>query len=292
MIAQILSAVGPVIITSGLGYGWVRLGRRIDSAVVTPLVSTVGTPTLVFSILVGTHLPPEALLAVGGATVAAVIGFLLVGAIILRLAGLSIKTYLPALAFPNTGNLGLPLALYAFGQEGLGYAVVFFSVTCIVNFTIGQAVAAGRTNWAAALKNPVAVSSMLGIAAAFVGVTLPEWVMNTLSLIAGMTIPLMLLMLGASLAQIRVAALPRSFAVSMIRIVMGAMVGTLVALLFGLTGPARAVLILQSAMPVAVYNYLFALMWNNQPEEIAGLVVVSTLVSVLTIPVLLAVLLP
>ena len=59
-----------------------------------------------------------------------------------------------------------------------------------------------------------------------------------------------------------------------------------------MTGTARAALILQASMPVAVYNYLFAQMWDNEPAEIAGLVVVSTLLSVATIPLLLAFLIP
>ena len=153
---------------------------------------------------------------------------------------------------------------------------MFFSVTCIVNFTFGQAIAAGRANWTAALKSPVSISSILGFVAAYVGYTPPAWVMNTVTMIGGIAVPLMLLMLGVSLARIKVAALPRALAVSMVRIGMGALVGAGVTTLFGLTGTARSVLILQSAMPVAVYNYLFAVMWNNQPEEIAGLVVVST----------------
>ena len=78
------------------------------STSIGPLVSVIGTPTLVFSTLVKTHMAPDAIVAASAATVAAVIGFLLVGTVILRLAGLSIRTYLSALAFPNTGNLGLP----------------------------------------------------------------------------------------------------------------------------------------------------------------------------------------
>lgn len=98
----------------------------------------------------------------------------------------------------------------------------------------------------------------------------------------------MLLMLGSSLGLLRVASLRRAFLVSVIRIAMGASVGLAVAALFGMSGAMRAVLVLQCANPVAVYNYLFAQRWNNQPEEVAGVVVISTLLSTLTIPLLLA----
>jgi len=102
-----------------------------------------------------------------------------------------------------------------------------------------------------------------------------------------MTVPLMLLMLGSSLSLLKVGSFGRATIVSVIRIGLGAAVGILVAWIFGLTGPMRAVLILQCANPVAVYNYLFAQRWNNQPEEVAGVVVISTLLSILTIPFLL-----
>lgn len=292
MFGQILAAIGPVILTAAIGYAWRRSGRTFDPKTVTPLVSVIGTPALVISTLVETPLPPTALAIASAATICAVIGFLLVGVVALKLAGLKVKTYLPSLAFPNTGNLGLPLSLYAFGQTGLGYAIIFFSVASIVNFTIGQAIAAGRTNWLRALKNPVALSSVIGIALAYGRVSLPPWLGNTLNLIGGLSVPLMLLMLGTSLAEIRVASLPRALTVSLLRIGIGAAVGAAVTAAFGLTGTARSVLVLQCAMPVAVYNYLFAIMWNNEPEEIASLVVVSTFTSVLTIPTLLAVLLP
>jgi predicted permease len=102
-----------------------------------------------------------------------------------------------------------------------------------------------------------------------------------------MTVPLMLLMLGSSLNLLKVGAFWRAALVSSIRLGCGAAIGIAVAALFGLSGRMKAVLILQCANLVAVYNYLFAQRWNNQPEEVAGVVVLSTLFSIVTIPLLL-----
>jgi malate permease and related proteins len=104
-------------------------------------------------------------------------------------------------------------------------------------------------------------------------------------------VPLMLMMLGSSLARLRIASLGRAAGVAALRLGMGALIGAAAAALFHLDGVARPVLILQSAMPVAVYNYLFALRWNNEPEEIAGLVVLSTIGAMITLPALLSLLL-
>ena len=218
---------------------------------------------------------------------AALAGFALVAAIVLPLAGLRVKTFLPSLTFPNNGNLGLPLAAYAFGAEGLSYAIVFYAICMIGQFTVGQAIAAGKANWVGMLRLPLIYAVLLGVAVSVCRVPLPLWVINTISLIGGMTIPLMLLMLGSSLARLRVEMMSRAIALSVLRIGVGACIGYGIAALFHLDGAARPVLIMQCAMPVAVYNYLFAQKWNNQPEEVASLVVVSTFVSIVSVPALL-----
>jgi hypothetical protein len=118
-------------------------------------------------------------------------------------------------------------------------------------------------------------------------VQLPPWLANTLALLGGLTVPLMLLMLGASLATLRISRLGPAAIVTVLRIGGGFAIGMLVAWLFGLEGAARAAIIIQCAMPVAVLNYIFALRWDNRPEEVAGTVVLSTFASILTVPLLL-----
>jgi predicted permease len=268
------------------GYLWVRSERPLDTKSLTPLVTEVGTPCLVFATLAKTAVRPEAVEAL--ATVTALLGFAAVGAVVLTLAGLRLRTYLPAVVFPNAGNLGLPVALYGFGPEGLGYAIVFFAISSIGNYTVGQAITAGAADWRAFLRMPLVYAAVLGLAASALQWEVPSPLTNTLALIGGVTIPLMLLMLGASLARLRVVALGRAAAISCLRIGGGACIGFAVAALFDLSGTAASVLVLQCSMPVAVYNYLFAQRWNNQPEEIAGLVVVSTFAAAFTIPALLS----
>lgn len=291
MIETILGAVVPVLLTASIGYAWTRAGRTFDSTALTLLVTDIGTPSLVFSTFARTSIPPGAFAASAAATVTILAAFVVTAALILRLLKLPWRTYLPALAFPNTGNLGLPLALYAFGQEGLSYAIVFFTFCSLTNFTAGQAIAAGAVEWRKILRMPIIYAVILGVGTSTLGLELPRWLANTVNLLGSITVPLMLLMLGVSLGKLRVAAFPRALMLGMTRILMGASVGYAVTTLFGLHGIAKAALIQQSAMPVAVFNYLFALRWHNQPEEIAGIVVVSTLAAILTAPALLYLLL-
>ena len=287
MLGPILAAVMPVLATAGLGFIWVRAGRPFENGMFTPLVVDIGTPCLIFATFAKTAIAPGDFAAIALATIAALAGFALVAAIVLPLAGLRAKTFLPSLTFPNNGNLGLPLAAYAFGQEGLGYAIVFYAICMIGQFTVGQAIAAGKANWVGMLRLPLIYAVLLGVAVSVYRVPLPLWVNNTISLIGGMTIPLMLLMLGSSLARLHVEMMSRAIALSVLRIGVGACIGYGIAALFHLDGAGRPVLIMQCAMPVAVYNYLFAQKWNNQPEEVASLVVVSTFVSIVSVPALL-----
>ena len=291
MIEIILGAVVPVLLVASIGYGWARAGRDFDSQSLTLLVTEIGTPSLVFSTFAKTAIPASAFVASAGATIAILAAFVIAAALILRVLRLPWRTYLPALSFPNTGNLGLPLALYAFGPEGLSYAIVFFTVCSLTNFTAGQAIAAGTVNWRASPRMPSLYAAALGVAVAVLGIALPRWLANTVSLLGSITVPLMLLMLGMSLGRLRVATFPRALLLASLRIGMGAAIAYVITTLFGLQGVAKAALIQQGAMPVAVFNYLFALRWNNQPEEIAGLVVISTLLAVITTPALLVLLL-
>ena len=288
----IIPAVLPVFITALIGYALAKANRPFDNKTIAFLVVGLGTPALVFFNLSKTTVVPGALMGIAAATVVAIVFYLITGAVILKATGMRLRTFLPSLAFPNAGNLGLPLALYAAGDEGLNYAIIIFAITSIFNLTIGQALAAGRSNWMTVLRSPIIPAALLGLVFAYGRIPIPLWATNTLSMMSGLTIPLMLLMLGTSLAKIQVTTFPRAALMSVVRIGMGVVAGFALSAVFGFTGAERIAFVLQCAMPVAVFNYLFAQMYDNEPAEVASLVVVSTLFAVVTTPMVLAVLVP
>jgi malate permease and related proteins len=287
MFETVFAVIVPILATVSVGFAWQRFGYRLDSKDLTALIADVATPCLVIGTFHSTRLSFDVLLEFAAATGTAIILFAFVGAMLLWLLRLRIRTFLPSIAFPNAGNLGLPLALYAFGTEGLGYAIAYFSMSSVANYTLGQAIAAGKANWGALLRLPILYAVAIGVLLSVTGLELPSWAHATVALIGNMTVPLMLLMLGSSLSLLKIASFRRAALVSVIRIGLGAAVGIGVAAVFGLAGSMKAVLIMQCANPVAVYNYLFAKRWDNEPEEVAGVVVLSTLLSIITIPFLL-----
>ncbi len=116
---------------------------------------------------------------------------------------------------------------------------------------------------------------------------LPRWIDGTVDVIAGMVIPLMLMSLGISLSRLKPSALGRSVVFSSARLLLGFAAGVGISALLGLDGIARAAVIIQASMPTAVFNYLFAVRYGNRPSEVASIVVVSTVLSFLTLPILL-----
>lgn len=162
-----------------------------------------------------------------------------------------------------------------------------FAVASLGNFTIGQALLAGRGNLRQVLQSPMIYAVVIGIAGNLLDLHPPLWVMHSLQTAGGIAIPLMLLTLGVSLASLKVQDLRNGLILSVLRLGLGLAVGFGLSLLLGLEGVARGVFIIQCAMPVAVVNYVFAARFNREPAAVASLVVLSTLLSFATLPVLL-----
>ncbi len=281
----LLDVVGPVFLVALVGYTWAKRGHPFDAAFVSLLVVGVCTPALIIDTLTTAGLKPAAL---GVMALGAVLCHLLalgLGWLVIRGLKLPTRVYLPCIAFANTGNMGIPLALFAFGEKGMGLAIAYFAIGTLANFTIGQAIAMEGASFGTLIKMPLIWAVIISIILGATGIALPSVVARTVHLIGGITVPLMLISLGVSIARLKVAKLNRSLLIASVRLLGGYAIGWLVASMLGLTGIERGVLIIQSAMPSAVYNYMFAVRHGNDPEEVAGVVVVSALLSAVLLPI-------
>jgi len=281
---QILDIIAPVFAVAGLGFVWAKAGRAFDNETVTSLVTLIGAPCLVYGTLAKLQVGPAEFALMAGATVLALAVCAAVAAPLLRLAGLPLNAFLPAMMFPNGGNMGLSLSLFAFGDAGLALAISCFSVYALAQFTVGAAISSGVASWGRVVRTPMLYAVALGVVGMIRPFQLPAWLGNTIDLIAGLTIPLMLFALGVSLARLRVADTGLGLGLAVLRLGLGLGVGVGLAALLGLEGTARGVLIIETAMPVAVFNYLFAARYGRRPEQVAGAVVLSTAISFATLP--------
>lgn len=291
MLLEILSVVLPIFVCAGIGFGWVKRGRPFETAFVTDLVTLVGTPCLVFSTLTRQPAPLDAFATVLGAAASCFAGFAFIAYVAIRLMGKPVRVFLPSMMLPNCGNMGLPLCLFAFGERGLSFAIIMFTLAAVLQFTVGPALAMGRLALGQLIRLPMIYAAASAFAVVGFGLPVPEAIGNVVNLIGGLTVPLMLITLGVSLARLKIPSLRVSLGFSIFRLAMGAGVGFFVAWIFGLEGPMRGAIILESAMPVAVFNYLIAQKYGEHGEQVAGMVVISTALSFVSLPFLLAVIL-
>lgn len=284
MIGQLFAIVAPIVISAGVGFVWGRLDRPYDERLITRLVMTVGAPCLIFSTFMRLEISLAQLGQVMLAALLAIAAFGLVGVAALKAARLRTRVFLPPLMFANAGNMGLPVCLFAFGENGLAIAIGYFAVASTLNYTVGAWIYSGRSLPTDGFKTPLPYAVAVSVLLLVLGLKPPEWLLDTTQLVGGLTIPLMLITLGVSLARLGVTQFPRSVALGAFRIGLGVGVGFAITELFGMTGALRGVVILEASMPAAVFNYLLARHYGRSPEETASLVVTSTLIAFAALP--------
>ncbi len=288
LLLTVLEIVAPVFLLAAIGFTWVKLGFDYRIEFVTRLAMTLAVPCLVFVALMNTTIAPEALGTVFMAAIAAYAAITVILFALVKLLRLSIRTYLAPLIFGNTGNLGLPLALFAFGDEGLGYAVVIFAIMGIYSFTFGVWLVSGGGSLKRVIQEPMVGATILGALFLWQGWKTPTFLTNTIELIGQMAIPLMLITLGVAVARIQPGSISKAIWLSLMKAAVCILAGWAAGTYFNLPDIATAVLILQVSTPVAVTSYLLAEKYEADAPPVAGLVVVSTLMSVGLLPLTLA----
>lgn len=287
----VLEIVSPVFLLAGVGFAWVKLGHEYRLQFVTRLSMTLAVPCLIFMSLVETDLDPSALTTLTLASLVAYGALSMVIMALVTLGRLNRQTFAAPLIFGNTGNLGLPLALFAFGDIGLQYAVVVFAVMGILSFTFGIWLVAGSGSIGKVLGEPLVWATLLGALFLWQDWQLPRFAANTLGLIGQMAIPLMLITLGVAVARLSPRGFGRAILLSLVKLGLSVAIAWGTGLAFALDPVAFGILVLQVATPVAVTSYMLAEKYGADAEAVAGLVVVSTLMAIGALPLLLAVLL-
>lgn len=284
----VLEIVSPVFFLSLVGYLWIQFGAEYRIEFVTKLAMTLSLPCLVFSALMQTKVDPQALSTLSLAAVVAYAIVTVAAFALVALTGLSQRTFLAPVIFGNTGNLGLPLALFAFGDLGLSYAIIVFAIMAIWSYTFGIWVVAGGGSPLKVIREPIVAATILGALFLWQGWQTPPFITNTLDLIGQLAIPLMLITLGVAVARLSPKGMGLAIAISAVKVVICTVIGWSVGLFFELEPVAFGVLLLQVATPVAVTSFLLAEKYGADSETVAGLVVASTLMSVIALPIILA----
>ena len=288
MYQQLVPIIAPVLLCTVLGYGWARLRLPFDREFVTQIVMNIGAPCLVLNGISGLGVDSTSFIAMIGAAILLIVVVAAAATVILGILRQPLRSYLPPIVFSNVGNMGLPLCYFAYGDEGLGLAVGFYLVYSVIQFTVAPLFQGRETAWRTLITTPAIYAAAIGLLLLTTGSTLPLWLGNTVELLAGVTIPLMIITLGHALGSFTVRRFGISLGMSVLRLVIGFSAGLVLVKFLNFEGTMRGVMIIQAAMPVAAFSYLFAARYQRHPDDVAGAIVVSTLISFVSLPFLLS----
>jgi predicted permease len=281
----------PILLLSGAGFA---LGKtlELDPRPLGRVIFYILSPVLVFNLLTSNNLPLDRIAIMMGFTatgtlIIAGLAFL-IGKLFRLERGALIIVVLTSMCV-NSGNFGLPLVSFAFGQEALAYASIYFVTSTMLFYTLGVIISSlGHLNLKEALLSLLKVPAIYAIILAMVfirtGWTLPEPILRTLSLAAGGAIPGMLILLGLELQQIEWSRNLRALSIPVfIRLVIGPLVGLGMAALFGLQIPAQQAGITEMGGPTAVMTTVLATEYKLDSTLVTAIVFVSTILSPLTL---------
>ncbi|WP_296356701.1 AEC family transporter [Ramlibacter sp.] len=287
LLARIAQVIVPVFLIVALGFLYGRRARP-DLGAFNRIVLDVLSPLLVYTALAGKdfHLGDYGPLLLGGALL--ILGSGAIAWAVARGAHTQPRTLVPVVMFTNCGNMGLPLALLAFGQQGFGAAVALFSISNLLHFSLGARITSAHARTRDLLLSPLMLASALGFASAASGVRPPDMLFTGMKMLGEAMLPLMLFSLGVRLTVLKRADVPRGLLGAFARPLIGLSVALAIAALLGLEGTARAQLLLFGALPPAAMQFLLAERYQQEPERVAAMILLGNALAVLFVPVGLA----
>ena len=286
LLYRIVTIIFPIFSIVAAGYIYSRYYRP-DMSTGNRINMDIFTPALIFDIMSASDFALANYAALAGAGLLVVLGSGVIAWPVARLFKFEWKTFVPPMMFTNSGNMGVPLILLAFGEAALPAAIILFALENFLHFTLGQQMINHRASIVSLIKNPMVIATIGGIGFSLSGVSLGETARLPIHMLGQIAIPLMLFSLGARLTEIDF----KDWKIGVVSAWFCPLSGLLIALLITPIVPLPAeqipVLLLFSILPPAVLNYMVAEQFNQQPQLVASIVLIGNLASLVIIPVVL-----
>ena len=283
---KLFEVLFPVFFIVGIGYFLGKKSSNIDTSFITNYSANFGTPALIIFGVMSSGLTYSMFADYFIYWLLAMAIFGITGIIFLVLMKKDYIRELPPFILPNTGNMGIPICLFAYGTMGMGVAAAISAVIVLLHFTLNIFLASKKFDILVIARSPSFYAILITVAFLYFEIEAPTFVLNTAMLLAYAMIVLVLMSLGIALTQLKVFSLKSSIISSIGRVVVGPIIGFLLIKTFNLSGIPAGVLLIQSSMPSAILTYLIASMYSPKEvvDSIASTVVVSTLMSIVTVP--------
>ncbi len=284
---KLIDVILPVFFVIGIGYYLGKKDPNFNTDFITTLAGNVGTPAMIFYTITSTGVTLEIFIEYFIYALIVIGGFAAIGLITLGLMKKDIVSELPPLILPNTGNMGIPICLFAYGTEGLGIASAIASVIILLHFTLGVLLAKKSFSLKILITNMPIYGIIAAVIVLYYDWNVPGFIVNTTFLLTYATIFLVLMSLGIALTKLKVVSWINASILSSVRIIIGPIIGFGLIKYLNLSGLAAGVLLIQSAMPSAILTYLVGSMYSEKRvvDSIASVIVTSTLLSFITIPI-------
>ncbi|MCV6590750.1 MAG: AEC family transporter [Marinobacterium sp.] len=287
LLERIFQTVFPLTAIVLTGFFYAKK-HRPEMAIPNKLNLDIFVPALIFAVMsaksfeIGDYID----LALGAAAVVLGSGLLLLP--IAKLMGLNLKTFLPPMMFNNSGNLGIPLVVLAFGEQALPAAIILFMVENMLHFTVGVYILDHRSNMLAVLRNPMIIASIAGIGWSLAGLTMPPAIYTFIDMLGQISIPLMLFALGVRMTFVDFSQWQLGVLGALLCPLSGIVIALAVQPWLQLDSTQFGYLVLFGALPPAVLNYMVAERYQQEPHHVASIVLLGNIASLIIIPLVLA----
>ena len=284
---KLIDVIAPVFFVIGIGYYLGRKNPEINTDFITTFAGNVGTPAMIFYTITTTGVTLSVFTEYFIYSLIIIGGFSLVGIVFLLLLKKDFVSELPPLILPNTGNMGIPICLFAYGTAGLGVASAIASVIILLHFTLGVLLAKKSFSFEILIKNMPIYGIIVSVIFLYFEWDVPGYLENTTFLLTYATIFLVLMSLGIALSRLKVVSWTHASILGAVRVIIGPLIGFGLIKFLNLNGFAAGVLLIQSCMPSAVLTYLVGSMYSERKvvDSVASVIVTSTIMSFITIPI-------
>ena len=285
---KLFEVLFPVFFVIGVGYYLGKKDPKLNTKFITNFAGNIGTPAMIFYTITTTGVTLSVFLDYFLYAIIIIGGFTIVGLIFLFFLKKDMASELPPLILPNTGNMGIPICLFAYGTEGLGIASAIASVIILFHFTIGVFLAKKEFSFEVVFKNAPTYGILISVIFLYFNWEVPKFLENTTFLLTYATIFLVLMSLGVALTRLKVNSWNDAIILGFVRVILGPAIGFSLIYFLNLSGFAAGVLLIQSSMPSAVLTYLVGSMYSSKKvvDSVSSVIVTSTLMSFITIPII------
>jgi predicted permease len=284
---KLFEVLFPVFFIVGIGFLLGKKNPNFDTSFITTYAGNFGTPALVIFALTAGGVTFEVFKEFFFYALILLSAFGIIGLIFLILMKKDYVRELPTFILPNTGNMGIPICLFAYGELGMGIAAAISSLVVLLHFTLNIFLAKRAFDFQTIFKSPAFYAIIITVLFLYFEQPVPQFVMNTVMLLAYGMIVMILMSLGVALTQMKVFSFKDAVITSTGRVILGPIIGFILIKIFGLSGVSAGVILIQSSMPSAILCYLVASMYSPKVivDNISSTIVVSTIMSLVTIPI-------